>query len=286
MQGHHIRNGQQLVEAHLTHAIAFQLGFCRSILEHHGHAESTRDATYCLPDASHADDAHRLACQLHERRVPEREVLGARPVAFHDQIGMLSYMQAQLQQQRERHLRHVGRGVGGHVRYDHARIARCVEIHHVVAGGGECDHLEARSPAERLGVPFRLARHDDVGFGYPSFQLVARRAVVHGDGAEPVERVPAQVAGVVHLSFEDHDVHRRSFPRKGSARGEGSSTGPQGGDDAAPIGCRSALRGKQMQTEKEGSLSFAEAIIKVDIEYHMMHECMFCELGALKVTDR
>ena len=57
-------------------------------------------------------------------------------------------------------------------------------------------------------------------------------------------------------------------------------------DDAAPIGCRSALRGKQMQTEKEGSLSFAEAIIKVDIEYHMMHECMFCELGALKVTDR
>lgn len=88
------------------------------------HAESTRDAAYCLPDASHADDAHRLACQLHERRVPEREVLGARPVAFHDQIGMLSYMQAQLQQQRERHLRHVGRGVGpGTVRYDHARIA-------------------------------------------------------------------------------------------------------------------------------------------------------------------
>ena len=41
-----------------------------------------------------------------------------------------------------------------------------------------------------------------------------------------------------------------------------------------------------MQTKKEGSLSFAEAIIKVDIEYHMMHECMFCELGALKVTDR
>ena len=41
-----------------------------------------------------------------------------------------------------------------------------------------------------------------------------------------------------------------------------------------------------MQTEKEGSLSFAEAIIKVDIEYHMMHECMFCELEALKVTDR
>ena len=74
--------------------------------------------------------------------------------------------------------------------------------------------------------------------------------------------------------------------RNRSARGEGSSTGPQGGDDAAPIGCRSALRGKQMQTEKEGSLSFAEAIIKVDIEYHMMHECMFCELGALKVTDR
>lgn len=74
--------------------------------------------------------------------------------------------------------------------------------------------------------------------------------------------------------------------RNRSARGEGSSTGPQGGDDAAPIGCRSALRGKQMQTEKEGSLSFAEAIIKVDIEYHMMHECMFCELEATKVTDR
>ena len=37
-----------------------------------------------------------------------------------------------------------------------------------------------------------------------------------------------------------------------------------------------------MQTEKEGSLSFAEAIIKVDIEYHMMHECMFCELEATK----
>ena len=39
-----------------------------------------------------------------------------------------------------------------------------------------------------------------------------------------------------------------------------------------------------MQTEKEGSLSFAEAIIKVDIEYHMMHECMFCELEATKVN--
>ena len=52
------------------------------------------------------------------------------------------------------------------------------------------------------------------------------------------------------------------------------------------LGTDSALRGKQMQTEKEGSLSFAEAIIKVDIEYHMMHECMFCELEATKVTDR
>lgn len=81
-------------------------------------------------------------------------------------------------------------------------------------------------------------------------------------------------------------VRRSEGHENRSARGEGSSTGPQGGDDAAPIGCRSALRGKQMQTEKEGSLSFAEAIIKVDIEYHMMHECMFCELEATKVTDR
>ena len=47
-------------------------------------------------------------------------------------------------------------------------------------------------------------------------------------------------------------------------------------------GTDSALGEKQMQTEKEGSLSFAEAIIKVDIEYHMMHECMFCELEATK----
>ena len=40
-------------------------------------------------------------------------------------------------------------------------------------------------------------------------------------------------------------------PKKGSARGEGSSTGPQGGD----VRCRStasALRGKQTQTERRG----------------------------------
>ena len=78
-----------------------------------------------------------------------------------------------------------------------------------------------------------------------------------------------------------------TFPRKRIGPGErGAPPGHKEGMSAAPIGRRSALRGKQMQTEKEGSLSFAEAIIKVDIEYHMMHECMFCELEASKVTDR
>ena len=35
---------------------------------------------------------------------------------------------------------------------------------------------------------------------------VARRAVVHGDGAVRFEGVPAKVAGIVHVSFENRDV--------------------------------------------------------------------------------
>ena len=213
VQRNHVGRGQQLVQIHLPHAVAFQLRLGRAVLEHHGHAEGAGDAAHRLPDAAHADDAHRLSRQLHERRAPEREVLGARPAAVHDQLGMLAHVQAQLQQERERHLRHVGRGVGRHVRHHDAACARRIEVDHVVAGGRERDHLEARRPAERLGVPDRLARYDDAGFGHALRQLVARRAVVHGDGAVRFEGVPAKVAGVVHVSFENRDVHGRSFPQ-------------------------------------------------------------------------
>ena len=38
------------------------------------------------------------------------------------------------------------------------------------------------------------------------------------------------------------------------------------------------LRGKADTNQKEGSLSFVEPIIKVSLEKHMCHACMFYEL--------
>ena len=72
--------------------------------------------------------------------------------------------------------------------------------------------------------------------------------------------------------------------RIGPARGE--LAGPQGGGVRCSWTPLLLCKGLQaVQAEKEGSLSLAEPIIKVDLEEHMSCTCSFCRHGGFEYDD-
>ncbi|MPM96097.1 hypothetical protein SDC9_143254 [bioreactor metagenome] len=176
------------------------------------HAKSPGDAGGSLPYPAIADDAHRLACQLDQRVVPETEILMAGPPSLLHCIAVMLHMVSDLQQQGKRKLCHrigtIGRDVGHH----HAPLTGSIDIHHVITGCQHPDVLQVGSLGNRICIKGCLVGDDDIGRPNACENLLLFGPVVDGHIAEGLKTFPTQVPGVQGIAVKNHDgvLHRNS----------------------------------------------------------------------------
>ena len=183
----------------------------------HLHAEGRAQFTHRPANAAKAHDAEREPIQLDQREVPVTPIGAARPAAFADGLGVMAGVVGEFEEQGEGHLRDGFRPVGRHIGHRDAAGAGGGEVHDIGAGGQHADVFEPGQILDVAGGQLGLVGQQDVGVGGAARQFGRRGAVVNGAGAEGLEFVPAQVAGIQGEPIQDNDVHGRSAATRGRA---------------------------------------------------------------------
>ncbi len=111
-----------------------------------------------LADAAQTDHPHRLARQLVQRGLPQREVGLARPLARPHGLVVKADVVAHFQQEREHKLSDRARAVNRHVRHGNATSAHRRDIHAVKSRRDECDELELGRLVDQLSLNGGLVR--------------------------------------------------------------------------------------------------------------------------------
>ena len=145
----------------------------------HAHAQRGSDLCHGPANAAQANDAHRLPREFHQRIAPEAEIRALRPFALAHQATVLAHVQAQLQQQRDGHLRHGIGAVSGHIAHGNAPLPRRFHIHNVHTRGQHADKAQLLRGLDRLPVEHHLVGVDDGRAGDARGDLLGPRAVVH-----------------------------------------------------------------------------------------------------------
>ena len=169
------------------------------------HIERQRKASDGLPDRAVADQPHGLARKLRQRRAQAAEVGAVRPVAAVHQRVILPDLLRQLQQQRQRHLRDRAGGIAHDVADGNAARPGGVKVDDVIARGQQPDQLQTRRGLHGRRVERHLVREDHLRIGDARGQQLRRRPVIDRQVAEPLQLLPAQIAGVRGVAVENDD---------------------------------------------------------------------------------
>ena len=123
MQADHVGAGEQVVELAPLRRLAPATAACETNREPGSSSRTRGPARRALADPAEPDDPHRLAGQLDERRLADREVGLIRPLTGPDGLVVQADVVAKLQDQREHVLGDGVRAIDRHVR-DRDALAR------------------------------------------------------------------------------------------------------------------------------------------------------------------
>ena len=133
MQRNHIGTGQELFQVCIPAVFRFQILISMSSVSKNLHSECLCQSGDFLPDSSKSDDSHGFPAKLHQRIIPETEILRLLPSSLMDRSVVVSHLIADFQQKRHGILCHRCRSVGGNVGNRNAFLSGGLHIHHIVA---------------------------------------------------------------------------------------------------------------------------------------------------------
>ena len=175
-------------------------------------ARSTRSAPRFCPTVVSVPCARPMAGRKTSEviRLPMPKAAMAAPCSAPTAVVPADAM-VQLQQQGEGELGHRVGGVGRHVADGHASGPGGLDVHHVVAGRGDGDQAELAQGVQRLGREGHLVGDGHLGAAAAVHDLPDRRAVVHLQLAQRLQRRPGRVLGLQRPAVEHDDTHGVSF---------------------------------------------------------------------------
>ena len=115
------------------------------------HIQGLGQFARAAPDAAKADNAHRLARQFDQRKIPKTEFAPPPPLPIFDRIAMLFGVVAKMEQQGDCKLRHTIGPVNGNVGNRYFTRPGRLDIDHVKPGRQDGNKLEIRKLGQRFG---------------------------------------------------------------------------------------------------------------------------------------
>ena len=201
MQGHNVAAGVQFIQRHIA--------FARSVAAviNDIHAERAGEFRRRLTDAPIADDAERLARQLHQRIIPEGEVSASRPAPLLHRVVVMADTVADFQQLRHHELRNRLRAIGRNICDNDALFLRRRNVNDVEARRQHTDVAQLRAFIHRLAGNGRLIGEDNRRVADAGENFLRRGVIVDSQVAQGGEGIPAQVAGIFHSAVQNGDFH-------------------------------------------------------------------------------
>ena len=201
VQGHNVAAGVQFVQRHIA--------FARSVAAviNDIHTERAGEFRRRLTDAPIADDAERLARQLHQRIIPEGEVSASRPASLLHRVVMMADAVADFQQLRHHELRDRLRAIGRNICDNDALFLRRRNVNDVEARRQHTDVAQIRASIHRLAGNGRLIGEDNRRVADAGKNLLRRGVIIDSQVAQGGEGFPAQVAGILHSAVQNGDFH-------------------------------------------------------------------------------
>ena len=210
LQTQHVGLGEQLVQRHVFHAQSLGGLALPGIIGDDPHAQSFGDLGGVDADVAAAQQAVGLASQLDEGIVPVAPVGAVLPLAGVDGVAVVADVVADLQQQGDGELADGTGAVHRHVGHADALLLGIGDVDDVVAGGQHGDVLDAGAGVKGPAADGGLVGDDHLGVADAGDDLLfvgEAGAVIDRQIAQLVQSVPAEIAGVLRVSVQYHDLH-------------------------------------------------------------------------------
>ena len=207
MQREHVADGEQAVEGGLLQALG-QVAAVLAGEREDIHAKLARDGGNLHADAAQADDAHGLAAELDEGRVPIDEVRIAAPASLTVLAGIVAHAMSDVQNMGEGELCHAVGTVGRYVGDDDALFASRLHVDHIISCGEHADILQHWQLGHHRGCDHDLVGEHGIGLSGPCENFIRGSAVVDRQLAQRLHSLPAHIARIGCISIKYYNLHK------------------------------------------------------------------------------